>query len=115
MMDDISRRQAVAVAALTGAQALIGLSPALAAAADKPKQVLDEKAERQHVLGVGFTEAEADCWLLVARTAGSFFDLPKLHPMDDHEVAHAIHVIQNKLLSRPTYRRYRGVAKGENK
>jgi hypothetical protein len=31
--------------------------------------------------------------------------------MDDHEVAHAIHVIQNKLLGRPTYRKYLETAK----
>jgi hypothetical protein len=59
------------------------------------------------------TDAEADCWVTVARAAGQFFELPKLHPMDDHEVAHAIHVIQHKLLSRPTYRKYKELAKGE--
>ena len=115
MMDNISRRQAVAAAALTGAQALIGLPSSLATSAHQQKQEFDEKTERQHVLGCGFTEAEADCWILVAKAAGSFFELPKLHPMDEHEVAHAIHVIQNKLLSRPTYRRYKGLAKGEKK
>ena len=36
--------------------------------------------------------------------------LPKLHDMDTHEVAHAIHVIQHKLLSRPVYRRYKELA-----
>jgi len=35
------------------------------------------------------------------------------HPMDDHEVAHAIHVIQHKLLARPTYRKYLEMAKAE--
>lgn len=34
--------------------------------------------------------------------------MPKLHVMDDHEVAHDAHVIQNKLLGRPTYRKYKG-------
>jgi hypothetical protein len=32
--------------------------------------------------------------------------------MDDHEVAHAIHVIQNKLLGRPAYRQYLKLAQG---
>jgi hypothetical protein len=57
------------------------------------------------------TEAEADCWELAAKLAGAFFALPKLHPMDNQEVATAIHVIQNKLLSRPTYRKYLELAK----
>jgi hypothetical protein len=31
--------------------------------------------------------------------------------MDDHEVAHATHVVQSKLLSRPAYRRYKELLK----
>ena len=61
------------------------------------------------------TEAEADCWAATAEAAGKFFALPKLHVMDDHEVAHAIHVIQHKLLARPTYRRYLELAKAADK
>ena len=114
-MEDITRREVVGAVALAGALALGGLTPAPAGADDKPPSALDEKAERQHVVACGLTEAEADCWVLTARAAGKFFELPKLHPMDDHEVAQAIHVIQHKLLSRPAYRRYKGLAKGENK
>jgi len=62
------------------------------------------KKDRQFVLAAGMTEAEADCWEYAARAAGKFFELPELHPMDRAEVASAIHVLQNKLLSRPTYR-----------
>src|SRR5262245_22179527 len=62
--------------------------------------------ERDRVMEVGMTAAEADCWVAAAELAGQFFALPRLHTMDAHEVAVAIHVIQNKLLSRPTYRRY---------
>ena len=40
-----------------------------------------------------------------------FFNLPELHPMDRQEVASAIHILQNKLLSRPTYRKYIEAAK----
>lgn len=69
--------------------------------------------EREHVMSVGFTEAEAACWELAARVVGSFFDLPELHEMDGQEVAQAIHVIQNKLMSRPTYRRYRELDRSE--
>jgi hypothetical protein len=64
------------------------------------------KKDRQFVLAAGMTEAEADCWEHAARAAGEFFELPELHPMDRAEVASAIHVLQNKLLSRPTYRKY---------
>jgi hypothetical protein len=44
---------------------------------------------------------------IVARAAGKFFELPELHPCGGQEVAQAIHIIQNKLMGRPTYRRYR--------
>ena len=52
------------------------------------------------------TEAEADCWSMAAELAGKFFALPELHPMDKQEIASDIHVIQHRLLSRPTYRKY---------
>ena len=38
-----------------------------------------------------------------------------MHAMDAQEVAMAIHVIQNKLLSRPTYRRYLETLKSQSK
>ncbi len=93
---------------LTGAAGLIGaLGPAAAHAAAE-ERVIDElpKVDRDFVIAAGMTEAEADCWELAAKTAGKFFALPELHPMDGQEIATAIHIIQNKLLSRPTYRRY---------
>jgi hypothetical protein len=67
---------------------------------------MDQPTEKQRVMACGLTESEADCWEQTAKAAGAFFDLPKLHPMDDHEVAQAIHIIQHKLLSRPAYRQY---------
>ena len=57
------------------------------------------------------TEAEADCWELAAELAGKLFELPLLHPMDKQEIATAIHVIQHRLLSRPTYRKYKDAVK----
>lgn len=69
--------------------------------------------DRDHVLAAGMTEAEADAWKAAADAAAKFFALPELHPMDRQEVASAIHVLQNKLLSRPTYRAYLKHAKGE--
>lgn len=110
-MDDVTRRQMVGAAAMAGALALAGR----AGAEDKPKDGFDEKAERQRVTACGLTDAEADCWVAVAVAAGKFFELPKLHPMDDHEVAQAIHIIQHKLLSRPAYRKYKGLARDEKK
>lgn len=68
--------------------------------------------DRDRVIACGLTDDEADCWELAATLARKLFELPKLHPMDDHEVAHAIHVIQNKLLGRPTYRQYLKLAQG---
>ena len=82
----------------------------MAAAADDDKLKIP-KEERGRVTAVGMTEAEADCWELAANLAGKFFSLPELHPMDRQEIATAIHVVQNKLLSRPTYRKYLEIAK----
>lgn len=109
MTDDLTRRQAVAAA--LGAVA----TPAAADDPAKPAPGSNAEADRKRVLAVGMTEAEADCWALIARAAGAFFQLPKLHPMDDQEVAQAVHVVQNKLLARPTYRKYIELAKGEKK
>ena len=72
-------------------------------------------ADRRAVLAAGMTEEEADCWAAAADVAGKFFALPDLHPMDDQEVANAVHVIQNKLLSRPTYRAYLAAHKAADK
>ncbi len=112
-MADVSRREVVGVAALAGAFVLAG--QAGAEDPPKPKREFDEKAEHKRVTECGLTAAEADCWIAVAAAAGKFFDLPKLHPMDDAEVAQAIHVIQHKLLSRPAYRKYKELARGEKK
>ncbi|MFO0846031.1 MAG: hypothetical protein U0797_27220 [Gemmataceae bacterium] len=100
-MNEVTRRDALHLAALGAA-----------AAAD---EVPRKKTDRDFVLEAGLTPAEADCWALAAKLAGGFFDLPKMHPMDAQEVAMAIHVIQNKLLSRPTYRKYLENAKAAAK
>src|SRR5688572_16074657 len=99
-MDEITRRAALAAAAGAAVLAVPGVGAA--------QEKYDEKADRERVIAAGMTEAEADCWVLVAKAVGKFSGLPKLHPMDEHEVAVAVHVIQNKLLSRPTYRKYTG-------
>ena len=103
-MDEVNRRRALGLAAVAGAAVLA----APAAADDPPAPPFDEAAERARVIAAGMTAAEADCWVLLAKAVGAFFALPKLHPMDQHEVAVAAHVLQNKLLSRPAYRVYTG-------
>lgn len=72
-------------------------------------------ADRERVLAAGMTEQEANCWELAAKLAGGMFALPDPHPMDNHEISHAIHVIQNKLLARPTYREYLKLAKEQQR
>lgn len=63
-------------------------------------------ADRKAIMAAGLNAEEADCWAAIAKAAGAFFELEELHPMDKAEVANAVHIIQNKLLSRPTYRTY---------
>ena len=108
-MDELTRRDALQRTA--GAGLLAALVPGAGAEAAQDDRAEAPKTEKERVMAVGMTEAEADCWEAAADLAGKFFALPELHPMDKSEVATAIHVIQNKLLSRPTYRRYIAPAK----
>ena len=109
-MHDLNRRDALRGA--TGAGMLAALAPQAPPELSKDEQ---RKLDRKSVLAAGLTEAEADCWEAVAQAAGKFFELPKLHVMDEHEVAHAIHIIQHKLLSRPAYRKYLELAKAQKR
>ena len=115
IMEEISRREATGVAVLAGVVAMAGLSNRAAASDGQSNSELEEQAERQRVIACGLNEAEADCWVLVSQAAAKFFELPQLHEMDDHEVAHAVHVVQQKLLSRPVYRRYKELLPKESK
>jgi len=110
-MTDPTRRHVLS--ATTTAAGLVATlaAPGGPAAADEPAKNKEPRTDRAFVIASGMTEGEADCWELAAKTAGAFFALPELHAMDRQEVASAIHVIQNKLLSRPTYRHYLEVAK----
>lgn len=103
--------------ALLLAAGAAGLVPLAAAQDGKGAATGDPELERdrEFVLGAGMTPAEADCWAAAAKCAGFFFELPELHPMDRQEVATAIHVVQNKLLSRVTYRKYLELAKAATK
>jgi hypothetical protein len=112
-MDDVTRRDAlVRIAAAAGTASLLTPGATSGAAAQRPDQ--DDahwSVERRKVVAAGMTEDEAECWVLAGKVAGKFFALPKLHDMDEHEIAHAVHVIQYRLLSRPTYRRYKEISK----
>jgi len=109
-MRDMNRRSALhATAALAVTGMAIAPASSQQQAAGQPQD--PDAADRGFVMAAGMTEGEAACWAFAAKTAGAFFELPELHPMDKQEVATAIHVIQNKLLGRPTYRKYLETAK----
>ncbi|MFN3192424.1 MAG: hypothetical protein ACE361_18070 [Aureliella sp.] len=117
-MPDIARRSLLLGAITTGALGSLASQVQAQDGADvsktdeketkKPseKEAVTGSVDRSAVLEAGMTEQEADCWRKIADAAGAFFQLPEMHPMDATEVASAVHVIQNKLLGRPTYRAY---------
>ncbi len=109
-MNDPNRREALRSTANTGILLAVAEPQApkddvKPAEAPKPPEKPGDR-DRRAVITAGMTEAEADCWAMAAELAGKFFALPELHPMDKQEIATAIHVIQHRLLSRPTYRKY---------
>ncbi|MEM9574287.1 MAG: hypothetical protein AAF870_03545 [Pseudomonadota bacterium] len=104
-----SRRTLFKSAIIGGAAATVTGSTA---SNDLLANIEDEfKTDRECIMEAGLTEAEAECWAKTAEAAGAFFQLPELHPEDAKEVAVAVHVIQHKLLARPTYRKYLEIAK----
>ena len=109
--DLLSRRTIVKSAILGGAAAAMPGS-AIAQQLPNPQEAI--KSDKECIMEAGLTEAEADCWAKTAEAAGLFFKLPQLHPEDAAEVTVAIHVIQQKLLARPTYRKYLKIAKSNH-
>ena len=108
MSKNPSRREALSIGIASG----VMVSPVVEAQDSDDKTDADSVTrDQKFVMEAGMTREEAECWKLTAAAAGSFFKLPVLHPTDATEVAHAIHVIQNKLLARPTYRKYLELAK----
>lgn len=103
-MTEINRR-----AAIVGVVA--GAGTAIAGPGESQEQTDQKSADETYVIAAGMTDDEAKSWRLIAEAAAAFFALPEIHSMDKHEVASAVHVIQNKLLSRPTYRKYLEIAK----
>ncbi|MEM7454753.1 MAG: hypothetical protein AAF456_10425 [Planctomycetota bacterium] len=67
---------------------------------------VDLQQEEELALAAGMTAEEAACWRKLAEAASMFLQLPAQHGMDTDEAVSAFHVIQNKLLARPTYRKY---------
>src|SRR5262249_46357048 len=108
-MDDLNRRQVLQRTAGMGLVATLAARGEAVAADERPDE--ERKLDRACVLAGGMTEAEADCWELAAELAGKLFDLPEMHPMDRQEIATAIHALQYRLLSRPTYRKYKEALK----
>ena len=110
-MSKINRRTAMTSAVVAGATA----ATASVATAQEAESTQDDKPkftkDQTYIMEAGLDEKEADAWKKTAEAAAAFFALPELHPLDNKEVATAIHVIQNKLLGRPTYRKYLKVAK----
>lgn len=131
-MERITRRDALRSAAAAGAPAIVAAMTsatltaqsvgqtgaaqqeairkgilAAAAVADRCEWSDAEQKERERVMSIGFTADEASCWLLVNRAAAKFLTLPELHPSDVPELTVVFHSLQFKLMSRPTYRKYR--------
>ncbi len=50
------------------------------------------------------TEPEIGLWLALEDVRTRMAELPELHPMAGHEAAHALHRVQDLLLSRPGMR-----------
>ncbi len=107
-MNDLTRRAALGAAAL----ALAGSTPATA---DDKRPEFDEKEERRRMVECGFTEAEADCWIQIHHLGVKLFALPKLHPSDDQELANSMHGLQDRLLIRPAYRKYKELSRAAKK
>ena len=61
---------------------------------------------------VGLTGQEAECLELAGTLAGRLYNLPTLHETDWHDLVHAIHIVQNRPLARPAYRKYLQLAAG---
>jgi hypothetical protein len=104
-MDELNRRDVLQRTAGLGLIAALALEGGAGAAGEGPDE--ERKLDRACVLASGMTDAEADCWELAGALAGKYLNLPELHPMDRDEMARVFHIIQYRLLSRPTYRKYK--------
>jgi hypothetical protein len=113
-MDDLTRRDALGRSAQLGMLGMLAVGGPAAAAAPADDEAAQRALDRDCVIASGMTEAEADCWEQTGILAGKLLALPELHPMERQEISSAIHIIQYRLLSRPTYRKYRETHQKKN-
>lgn len=112
-MDDVTRREMLTSAVAVGAAATFVAVPDAAAAGQTPAAppppgwTEEELKDRKRVLTVGFTEDEADAWLLLNRGVAKILGLPVIHPTYNDEIVEAAHALQSALMMRPAYRKYR--------
>jgi hypothetical protein len=114
MVSQILSRRTAILAGIGTAGVLAATLPIETANAQQDGATEETDKDQAAVREAGMTEDEAKCWKLIAEAAGVFFKLPELHPMDRSEVATAIHIVQNKLLARPTYRKYVEIRKSQS-
>lgn len=62
------------------------------------------RRERARLAKLGMTEQEIDLWLALEDAGTRLGALPELHPTAEHEAVHALHRLQDLLLSRPAMR-----------
>jgi hypothetical protein len=61
-------------------------------------------ATRARLVKLGMTGQEIELWRALEDVGDRFGALPELHPMAEHEAAHALRRVQDVLLSRPGMR-----------
>jgi hypothetical protein len=103
-MDEMTRRSILH--GVTGAGLVALLAPGGSADAADEGEAEELKIVRESMLASGMTEAEAECVEFARQLTGKLFKLPEMSPMDKPEITLALHIIQNHLLSRPTYRKF---------
>lgn len=60
------------------------------------------------LLEVGMTDQEVRAMSLTVDCANAILELPVLHPMEKEEFCHAMHIIQDQLMARPSMRAMQG-------
>ncbi|OLF05977.1 hypothetical protein BLA60_33515 [Actinophytocola xinjiangensis] len=107
-MEETTRRTLLRSAALAGAAVTaVAAAPGTASASTPPcNWTKEEREDRERVINVGFTDAEADAWLHLNRGIAAMLALPVIHPSYNAEVVVLAHGLQEKLMMRPSYRDY---------
>lgn len=66
------------------------------------------------LLEVGMTDQEVVAMSLTVDCANAILELPVLHPMEKEEFCHAMHIIQDQLMARPSMRAMKGTDTGHD-